>query len=467
MSQRSIAIGALLALLASPIHAQGMRAGSAGGQPLALTLDSATALAVSVATQVQTAQFNARIAQEEVTRSVSDLLPSAGVLGYRTYDYGNQLVSSTAIVPWESRIETMGYQLSTSLNLLGPLSGYPGLRAARDVRTAAGYSLARTTQSAALDGQQGFLQVVLDSQLVEIATENDSLSREQVRQLQELVRVGKRPPADLYRAMAQEAADEALVFNAINRQRADQIALLQLLHIDPQRHVTLAQPALDTSNLSSQYEDTVALATAALIRRTDLQSAQAEIDARQWSLRQAGTEVLPNLYVGFSVLANGRVFDQTLLNGANQVTGIQTALAPQVGNQTTTLFSVGLGYNLFSALRSHIDQQEARVGYEGAQLAAGDVRLAVIGDVTRAISEYNVARQQLASARSGLSSAQASYDLTSGRFAVGFASIVDLLTAQAALVGARSLDAEALIQLSLSKRALAFAMGLNPTDRLQ
>ncbi len=463
MSARHLAI-AVLALCVAGARARPQTAAIA--PPINLTLDSAVARAVTTATPLQNAQFFARISQSEVTRSYAPVIPNANIAAYRTYDAGNQLVSSTAIVPWDSRIETMGYQLSTSLNVLGALSAYPGVRAARYALASSNYSVSRTRQAVALDAEQGYLQVILDGRLVDIARQNDSVSQQQVTQVRELVRVGKRPPADLYRAQAQESANEAAVFDAVNRQRADQISLLQQLHIDPQEPVTLSEPSLDTVALGAHYADTAGLAVAALAQRADLEAAQAEVDARRWGMRRAGAEALPTLNAGISLVADGRVFDQTLLNGTNQITGIQSALAPQVGNQVTTVFSLGLGYNVLNMFQSHVDVQEARVAYSAAQLGAEDVRLQVAGNVARAIGEYAVAQQRLVSARSGLAAAQASFELTSGRYDVGFASIVDLLTAQAALAQARSLSAEAVIEVSLTKRALAFAIGLDPTDRL-
>jgi len=137
-----------------------------------------------------------------------------------------------------------------------------------------------------------------------------------------------------------------------------------------------------------------------------------------------------------------------------------------VGNQATHIISIGLGYSLFDLFRSRLDVQEARVAYGSAQLAEGDMQRAVTGDVARAISEYGVAEQRMVSTASGLTAAQAAFELVTGRYNVGFASIVDLLTSQAALAQAQSLRAQAIIQISLAKRALAYAMGFQPTDRL-
>ena len=156
---------------------------------------------------------------------------------------GDPLVGARAMAPWNTQYETMGYQLQTSLNLLGGISAYPAIRSAEYRRETTDLTLERTRQSVALDVSQAFLQTVLDSQLVALAAQNIQVSQEQVVQLQELVRVGKRPPADLYQAQSQAAANQSLYFDAVNRQRADEISLLQRIHIDPQRSVIIADAA--------------------------------------------------------------------------------------------------------------------------------------------------------------------------------------------------------------------------------
>jgi len=434
--------------------------------PPVLTLDTAVALALVVGTPVQQARFGSANARTEVARSYSGMLPSIAAGGARTVTAGDPLVGARATVPWNTQFEAMGYQLQTSLNLLGAMSAYPGVRSAEYVRQTYDLTLERTRQSVALDVSQAFLQTVLDSELVVIAAQNVAVSQEQVVQLQELVRVGKRPPADLYQAQAQASANQSIYLDVVNRQRADEIGLLQRVHIDPQRAVVIATPALDTTILGSQYLDTTRVAADALQRRPDLQSAQAAIDASRWGLRRAANENMPALSIGFTLFSTGRVFDYAYQAGVSQIGTPQTPLGTQVGNQATRIFSIGIGYNLFDLFRSRLDVQEARVAYGSAQVAEGDVKRAVTGDVARAIGEYGVAVQRMASTASGLAAAQAAFQLVSGRYNVGFASIVDLLTAQAALAQAQSLRAQAVVQLSLAKRAIAYAVGLQPTDRL-
>lgn len=434
--------------------------------PTVLTLDTAIALVLAIGTPVQQARFASANARTEATRSYAGVLPSIIGAGGRTLTNGNPLVGSRATVPWSTQFETAGYQLQTSLNLLGVVSAYPGVRSADYTRQTYDLSLERTRQSVALDVSQAFLQTVLDSQLVVIAAQNYALSQEQVVQLQGLVRVGKRPPADMYQAQAQASANQSLYLDVVNRQRNDEITLLERVHIDPQQTVKIATPDLDTTLLNAQYLDTARVAASALERRADLQSAQAGVDAARWGIRRAANENMPTLSVGFTLFSTGRVFDYAYQDGVPQVTTPQNPLGTQIGNQATRIFSIGLGYNLFDLFKSRLDRQEAQAAYGSAQVAEGDVKRAVTGDVARSIGEYGVSVQRMASTASGLAAAQAAFDLVKGRYTVGFASIVDLLTAQAALAQAQSLRAQAIVQLSLAKRAVAYAMGFQPTDRL-
>ena len=162
--------------------------------PPVLTLDTAVALALEIGTAVQQGRFASANARSEVSRSYGGILPSVTASGLRTVTQGDPLVGARAMAPWNTQYETMGYQLQTSLNLLGGISAYPAIRSAQYQRQTTDLTLERTRQSVALDVSQAFLQTVLDSQLVALAAQNIQVSQAQVVQLQELVRVGNGRP---------------------------------------------------------------------------------------------------------------------------------------------------------------------------------------------------------------------------------------------------------------------------------
>ena len=167
-----------------------------------------------------------------------------------------------------------------------------------------------------------------------------------------------------------------------------------------------------------------------------------------------------------AAFSSGRFFDYATTNGVNNLTLPQTPLVDQIGPQTTGVLSLGFSWFLFDRYVTKLDVETAKANYDAAVYASQDLRLQVAGDVAQALADYQAAVQQLAASGAGLEAAQQAYDLVNGRFAVGFASIVDVTTAQAALVQAQSQRAQAVVSMTLRKRAVAYALGLSPADPL-
>ena len=72
------------------------------------------------------------------------------------------------------------------------------------------------------------------------------------------------------------------------------------------------------------------------------------------------------------------------------------------------------------------------------------------------------AEQKLLATAAGLDAAQESFDAAQGRYDVGLASVVDVLTAQTALTQARALREEAIANMALQKAVLRFVSGELP-----
>jgi outer membrane protein len=459
-----------LAMISAPLLGQAVPARRPAvpqpGAPLQLTLDSAVNMAIRGATAVLLAQDASRLSGAVVLQRYGQFLPDlTGNAGFSQY-VGNPLLSNAAIRPTDTRFRDLGYQLTTTLNLFNGFSDASGLKAALASRSAADLALARVKQTIALDATQSYLRVVLDDQLVSIATQNLAASNERVTQLQALVQVGQRPPADLFRQQAQAAADQSTLVDVENRVHTDEIALLERLRLNPHQQVILAPLPPDTTLLGTRYTESDALIQEATLRRADLQAANARVTATQNNIARARGGYLPQLDLGASVSSDGRFFDYANTNGASILTLPQTPLIDQVGQQTTGVIALGFNWYIFDRYRTRLDVETALVSYDSAVYANQDLRLQVAGDVAQALGDYETAVQQLTATAAQLDAAQQAFDLVNGRFGVGFASIVDVTTAQAALVQAQSQRAQSILDMTLRKRGVAYALGLNPADPL-
>jgi outer membrane protein len=130
-----------------------------------------------------------------------------------------------------------------------------------------------------------------------------------------------------------------------------------------------------------------------------------------------------------------------------------------LGDQVLYTVGANLNWGLFDRYLTRTAVVRADVTARDAQIDYEDLKLQVEGEVKQAIGDYAAALQQLQSGRRGVKSAQESYDAVQERYKVGASSIVDLLTAQSALVQAQSSDAQARIGFVLEEKTMDNVLG--------
>jgi outer membrane protein len=438
--------------LAAPTHAQ------ARLDTVHLTLAGAIGTALDRAVAIQLADIDRRVGGVGVIEAYSRFLPSLTAGAGLGYQSGSTLLSSTATVATDARIGVGAWQLSASLNLFNGWRDQATVRAALSGRDAAELSYVRARQLVAFDVTQAFEQVVLDQQLVTVAEAALGISRAREDQLTEQVRVGNRAPPDLLRQRAQTAADRVRLIAARNRERADRVALLLRLRMTPSTPVKL-EAALTLADSGAPPQRADLLAARAIATRPDIAAADARVSAADQLTRVAQAGWLPRVDLGLDYLGIGRYFDATRQNGADIVTTPQRALADQLGSQRIAVLSVGASWALYDRGRTRADVQRARLGADRERVRAEDVRLAVLGEVDRALADNEAAREAVQAARAGLDAAEEAFTAVQGRYDVGLASFIELTTAQGALIDARAQSAAADVNLVLQASVLRLVVG--------
>lgn len=131
-----------------------------------------------------------------------------------------------------------------------------------------------------------------------------------------------------------------------------------------------------------------------------------------------------------------------------------------LGDATTT-WSAGLSLTLppFNGLRPAYEALAARASADAARARADATGQRVALDVWTSFQDLRTASNRVETARDLLESATASADVARGRYQEGVGSILDLLTAQAALESARAEDVRARADLLVAVARLARASG--------
>ncbi len=188
-----------------------------------------------------------------------------------------------------------------------------------------------------------------------------------------------------------------------------------------------------------QVRDTVdALIARAIEARPDLAAARATAEAARVRVREVRSSFLPSVELSSSASRN-------FSSGAS--------------SKTPYSIAVGLRWPVFTGFRNIYDVREAETG---AQISREDLRALeqqVDLQVWTSYFALQTAEQRLTTARDLLASAQQSADVATSRYGAGVGSILDLLTAEAALETARAQEVQARTDWFLSLAQLAHDTG--------
>jgi outer membrane protein len=395
----------------------------------------------------------------QVLESYGQFLPNLLASGGYGYSWGKTLYSIQGQTLVDARGQTASLGLSTTLNLFNGLADYAGLKSAIALKTSSEYSLEWARELVAIDLTQTYLQLVLDQQILDIAQKNLVASQSRLKLLQGQSEVGSASISDLYRQQAETSAGEFAVTSDQSRVQDDQLLLIRKLRIDPARTYRFETPSLEPVQSPLAEKGIDQLVRETLERRSDVQSNSSLLNSNDWDVTRARSGYLPKLDLTFSRDAAGSILSRDLVNGVDFLSPNQPGMPSQLGNQVQYTVGLTLSWSIFDRFVTRYNVAQADTVYKNTQVALDDSKLQVQSDIRTAFTNYGSAKSQLNSARVGVEAAQKSYDAVEGMYEVGSSSIVDVLTAQAALVQARSNFAQSLTNLKLQEKTLEYATG--------
>ncbi len=436
-----------------------------------LTLERAIRIAIDNAIATLQAKNQYELTGAQLLQAYGQFLPAVTISTTYTPINSNQRINPTTLPGGQvifplfgQQTTSIGFNLNASLNLFNGLADQAALQNAIHAREGAGYSLKRAKQDIAFSVAQGYLQVLLNQELLHIAQENLKSSQERLRQLREQARLGARTIADLYQQEAQTATDELAVIRAENTLRNSKLALIRQIRLDPAKDYKFEIPPIDTALLGAEYQDESKLILSAQEQRADLKAAQENLTATSWSITQARSSFLPALNLNFNLFTNGfNVFRQSF-DGNTIPNPVLPSVVEQLGKQISFNVGLQLSWTIFDRFTTNLRAEQSLINYRNQELQYEDLKIRVVTEVRQAIGDYKAAIKQLESSSKGLVFAKQAFETVQKRYEVGSATFVEVTTAQAALVRAQSDYAQALFNFTFQKKILEYFLGTVDVD---
>lgn len=400
--------------------------------PLALSDVVERALCNNPQTHEAWANARAQAAQLGVSRSAE--LPTISATGAvsrnETNGGGSQGTGANSYTQ-----QSAGVSLNYVLYDFGARTA--SIETAQHVLAAANAAQDTSIQTVFLAAVQAYYQTFAAQAAVQAATEAEKASAEGLKAATVRNEVGAGTPAD--KLQAQTAYSQAV----LNRIRAEgdaktaQGVLANVMGLDANTAVMIAPPAAQTADDNFE-RDVARLIDEARKNRPDLAAAEAQIKAAQANAAAVSATGRPSLSVTGDINYSDTTASDSFRSSALGIT------------LSVPLFT---GYN--TAYR--IQAAQAQVAGRVAQRDLLSQQIAL--DVWKAYQNLLTDTQALKSSADLVASAAQSERVALGRYKAGAGSILDVLTAQSALAGARQQNVQALFGWYIAKATLAQAMG--------
>ena len=183
-----------------------------------------------------------------------------------------------------------------------------------------------------------------------------------------------------------------------------------------------------------------ALIAQAEAQRPDFAASRAQIEAARARVQQARSESLPT--IGLTATGNRTTFRGFASGTANPYS-----------------FGIALRFPLFTGFRTQYDLRAAQAGVDIARESARGVQQQIDLQVWSSYYGLSTASQRVRTSREFLNTAQQSADVARDRYRNGVGSILDVLTAEAALESARAQEIQARADWFIAVAQLAHDTG--------
>ena len=333
--------------------------------------------------------------------------------------------------------------LSPSLSLTYLLFDFGGrsgkVGAARNALVAANFTHNATLQDVVLQIQAAYFQYIanralLQAQRITVREAQTNLEAAEARH-----RVGVATIADVLQARtaASQAELAAQATEGDLQTSRGALALSLGLPANLPYDIDSTAAQMPVSVLADSVDVLIARAVEA---RPDLAAARAEYESSRDQISVARASRLPSLELNGT---GGRTYTTSL---------------PQGGNNYT--LSLGLRIPLFAGFSRIYDQRQAAALADAAAARTDALGQQVVFQVFSSYYALRTADRRVRTTEDLIASAQLSNDVALGRYKAGVGSVLDLLTAQAALADARAQQVLARLEWNTSLAQLAHDAGV-------
>ncbi|MEX0724450.1 MAG: TolC family protein [Gracilimonas sp.] len=422
-----------------------------------ISIQEAIEIALENNYQLEQARNNLNLADHQIRSEYADFLPSVNSSFNGSRQVGRRFDEVTGDITEDASHGISG-SLSANITLFDGFNNINSLRSSQQSKISSEESFQRAKENTIFNTASNYLQVLVDTELLDIARENLENSQQQLEQVQAQVEVGSRPTVDLYNQEAQVANNELQVTQQENNVKFSKLVLVRQLQIDPLGTYEFVVPdaEFETGDIMGKSFELSELIDQALLNRSDLKSDIADIRSLEYQLRIAEGSLYPSISGSASISSRYSDTYRIPAGGSFEDVGFNDQFFDQQINRS---FGLSLSIPIFQNWNRMYNIESSRVQLKNAELNLDNSRLQIIQEVTQAYNDYSSYIKQLEASEKSRRASERAFETQQERYNVGSSTLIELSQAQASYVEAQSNYTQAMYNLIFQEKLLDYYLG--------
>ncbi len=424
-------ISLLLVAVLQPLYAQAPQK--------SWTLEECIQYAIDNNIQIKQRALTTDMNQNALRQAKLSRIPSLNASSNYSYSAG-RVLDETTYNYTNNSVNYLGFNFGGSMNLFSGLQKVNQIKQSKYLLMASLEDLDRAKRDISLNIALAYLQILLDKELLTVAQQQLTVTREQIERTRILVDAGSLPAGNLLEVEAQAASEEASVVNSANALDLAYLNLTQLLDLDSVSGFEIVIPQIEAPDSSFSLPPVSVVFSDAMNIMPQIRSANYQLKSSEVALKLARGAKSPRLNLNGNFNTSFSDNRKKIL-GVDPVTGIIYEPYPfgeQLTDNRNWMVGLGLSIPIFNGWQIQKEVNNARIGIQSAALQLESEKKALYKEIQQAWADARAARNKYMAMKKTVSSMEESFRYTSEKFNVGLVTSVDYNTAKNKLAKAQS-----------------------------
>jgi len=292
--------------------------------------------------------------------------------------------------------------------------------------------LEKIKQDITMSVAAGFLQILLNKELLQISTTQLELTKTKIEQRKGLVAAGKMAEGEMYELLAQEAKENQSLIQAENTLKLSLLDLAQFMELDHFENLDIEAPEnLSASELQLLSAETVY--ESAVTHRAEIIGAEYRLKSNESNVLATKADFYPSLNL-----------NAQYGTGYYNLSGITNkSFSTQLSENMSTAINLNLRIPIFNKFDVRNRVHSAQINVESSKLSIVNAKLELKKSVQQAYYNAMGAKSRWDAAVKSETSSREAYRFTNQKFEAGRATLYELYQAKSNLTQVLSEQAQA------------------------